>query len=91
MTTQNAKPAAPFEPYANESDVLRIGHLEIENRVDRVSLTGDAVLTRDRAGLALAKDLQALLASVIETLEADKTLPEVVEVLAAKTVKNPFA
>ena len=91
MTAQNARSAAAFEPYANESDVLRIGHLEIENRVDRVSLTGDVVLTRDRAGLALAKDLQGLLARVVQALESDQALPEAVEVLAAKTVKNPFA
>lgn len=91
MTTPHAESAAAFEPYANESAVLRIGHLEIENRVDRVSLTGDVVLTRDRAGLALAKDLRALLDRVIQTLESDKALPEAIEVLAAKTVKNPFA
>ena len=42
-----------FHPYANESDVVRIDHLEIENRLDRLTLTGDLVLTRDRAGLAL--------------------------------------
>jgi hypothetical protein len=49
------------------------------------------VLTRDRAGLALAKDLQGLLARVVQALESDQALPEAVEVLAAKTVKNPFA
>lgn len=91
MTAPHAEPANAFEPYANERDVLRIGHLEIENRIDRVSLTGDVVLTRDRAGLVLAKDLQALLAKVVQALEADKALPEAVEVLAARTVKNPFA
>ena len=26
-----------FMPHANEADVMRIGNLEIENRVDRVS------------------------------------------------------
>lgn len=91
MTTPHAESADAFEPYANERDVLRIGHLEIENRIDRISLTGDVVLTRDRAGLVLAKDLQALLAKVVQALEADKALPEAVELLAAKTVKNPFA
>jgi hypothetical protein len=91
MTTPHAESADAFEPYANERDVLRIGHLEIENRIDRVSLTGDVVLTRDRAGLVLAKDLQALLAKVVQALEADKALPEAVELLATKTVKNPFA
>ena len=79
-----------FKPYANEADVLRIGELEIENRVDRVTLTGDVVLTRDKAGLALAKELQALVSDVVKALEADKQLPDVVEVKAVRTVKNPF-
>ncbi len=80
-----------FEPYANEADVLRIGKLEIENRLDRVALTGDLVLTKDKAGLTLAKELQALIGCIVETLEAEKQLPEVVELKAVETVKNPFA
>jgi hypothetical protein len=80
-----------FKPYANEADVLRIGDLEIENRVDRVSLTGDVVLTKDKAGLALAKELQALVDDVVNALEADKQLPEVVALKEVQTVKNPFA
>lgn len=80
-----------FKPYANEADVLRIGELEIENRVDRVTLTGDVVLTKDKAGLALARQLQALVGDVVKALEADKQLPEVVELKAARSVKNPFA
>ena len=79
-----------FKPYANESDVIRIGALEIENRIDRVSLTGDVVLTRDKAGLALARELHTLLSQVVKTLEAEKKLPDAVEILAAKVVKNPF-
>jgi len=81
----------PFKPYANEADVLRIGELEIENRVDRVTLTGDVVLTQDQAGLALAKELQAIVDGVIKTLSAEKQLPDVVEVKEARSVKNPFA
>jgi hypothetical protein len=65
--------------------------LEIENRVDRVTLIGDVVLTKDNAGLALAKQLQALVGGVVKALEADKELPDVVEVKEARTVKNPFA
>jgi hypothetical protein len=49
------------------------------------------VLTKDQKGLALARDLQELLAVVIQALEADQALPEAVEVLAPRTVKNPFA
>ena len=80
-----------FKPYANEADVLRIGDLEIENRIDRVTLTGDVVLTKDRAGLALAKELHALIGRVVMALEAEKQLPETVELKVTGTVKNPFA
>ncbi|CDS47987.1 hypothetical protein [Polaromonas sp. CG9_12] len=80
-----------FKPYANEADVLRIGDLEIENRVDRVSLTGDLVLTKDHSGLALAKELQSLVGSIVKALEADKQLPDAVELKPPTTVKNPFA
>jgi len=80
-----------FKPYANEADVLRIGDLEVENRVDRVTLTGDVVLTKDRAGLALAKELRALIGRVVMALEAEKQLPETVELKVTGTVKNPFA
>ena len=74
-----------FKPYASEADVLRIGDLEIENRVDRVVLTGD------KAGLALARELQALVGGVVTALEANKELPDVMEVEQARTVRNPFA
>ena len=82
---------ANLTPYDNESDVLRIGNLEIENRVDRVSFTGDVVLTKDQAGLALAKDLQSLIGRVVKALEAEKHLPATVEINTAQSVKNPFA
>ena len=80
-----------FLPYANEADVLRIGDLQIENRVDRISFTGDLVLTKDKAGLALAKELQSLMERVVKTLKADKQLPQIVEIKASDTVKNPFS
>ena len=79
-----------FKPYASESDVIRIGALEIENRVDRVTLTGDVVLTCDQAGLALAKELQALLGQVVKALEDEEKLPEKVPVKPVQVVKNPF-
>lgn len=79
-----------FKPYANESDVIRIGALEIENRTDRISLTGDVVLTRDQAGLALAKELQALVGQVVKALEAEEKLPDTVEIKPAQKVRNPF-
>ena len=80
-----------FLPYANEADVLRIGDLEIENRIDRISFTGDLVLTKDKAGLALARELQLIMEHVVKALEADKQLPQIVQLKATVTVKNPFS
>ena len=56
-----------------------------------VTLTGDLVLTKDKAGLVLAKELQSLIGRVVKVLEADKQLPETMELIAVETVKNPFA
>ena len=80
-----------FKPYDNEADVVRIGGLEIENRLDRVSIVGDIVLTKDQAGLALAKEFLTLIGSVVTTLEVEKPLPKTVELRAVQTVKNPFS
>ena len=80
-----------FKPYANEADVMRIGDLEIENRVDRVTLTGDVVLTKDKAGLAQAQELYSLLGHIVKVLQAQNPLPEKVALKPAQVVKNPFS
>lgn len=79
-----------FTPYANENEVVRIGGLEIGNRTDRVSLTGDLVLSRDKAGLLLARELQALLNQVVRLLEAEKPLADTLQTRPAKDINNPF-
>jgi hypothetical protein len=78
-----------FVPYANESDVLNIGHLQIENRLDRVTLSGDVDLTADQAGLANARVLHQLLGDVVAKLES-QDLPAKLPPPAVKTVANPF-
>jgi len=79
-----------FTPYANEHAVIRIGAMEIGNRTDRITLAGDLVLTQDAAGLVLAKELQALINRVVDSLEADKQLPEKVHTKPVREIKNPF-
>lgn len=81
-----------FSPYANESDALSIGGLNIENRLDRVSIYGNVDLTRDQAGLDLARHLQAALAATVAALEAEKNLPARVAAPEAPTAaRDPFA
>lgn len=82
----------PLEPFANESQSLGIGDLTIENRTDRVALYGSIDLTRDKAGLAQARRLKALLDKVVATLEAARDLPEALPPPKKPgKVPNPFA
>jgi hypothetical protein len=78
-----------FVPYANEADVLQLGGLTIENRLDRITLAGDVDLTADQAGLALARALHRLLGDVVAALEA-QPLPQTLPAPDVKTVDNPF-
>ena len=78
-----------FVPYANESDVLNIGHLTIENRVDRITLSGDVDLTADQAGLADARLLLQLLVDIVARLE-ERDPPAKLPAASHHTVANPF-
>jgi hypothetical protein len=78
-----------FVPYANEADVLNVGNLTIENRLDRITMSGDVDLTLDKRGLAAARELHALLGDVVAQLER-RELPDVLPAPETKTVNNPF-
>lgn len=78
-----------FIPYANESDVVEIGNLMLENRVDRITISGDIDLTRDQLGLAQARQLHRMLSDVVAVLES-QALPERLPPPVVTTVKNPF-
>jgi hypothetical protein len=85
MTTRKRN----FVPFANEADVLNVGNLAIENRLDRITLAGDVDLTADQQGLALARELHALLGQVVAKLEG-QDLPDRLPAPEVKTVANPF-
>ncbi|WP_211470110.1 hypothetical protein [Collimonas humicola] len=78
-----------FVPFADESATLAIGKMNVENRLDRVSLFGDLDLTLDQVGLEHAKALQLLVNSVVEVLES-QTLPDKVAIAPVVKVSNPF-
>lgn len=84
MTTTTIK------PFRNESDCLQIDDLTIENRSDRVSFFGSLDITRDRNGLALARQLREILDLTLRELES-VDLPEQITLAASRSVKNPFA
>jgi hypothetical protein len=80
---------AKFLPFANEADVVEVGNLTVENRLDRITIAGDVDLTLDKAGLAQARVLQQLLGAVVARMEAAQ-LPDVLPAPGVKSVANPF-
>lgn len=78
-----------FKPYQDESQSIAIGNLTIENRLDKVSLFGEIDLTKDKQGLARARLLQALLESVVASLEKVE-LPDTIPEPGIQKVSNPF-
>ncbi len=78
-------------PFAESEGSLVLGGLTIENGRDRVVLYGTIEVTRDRAGLVLARRLRAILEAAVATLEADPGLAAAVAPAKAPgRVKNPF-
>jgi len=78
-----------FAPYENEADVVEVGNLTLENRLDRITISGDVDLTADKDGLAQARLLHGLLDRIVAGLEA-KDLPDRLPPPTVKTVDNPF-
>ena len=88
------KQPVSFVPFANEADVIGIGDLTLENRLDRITIAGDVDLTADVAGLAHARRLHAVLGEIVAALEARASageLPEQLPPPEVKTIDNPFA
>ena len=78
-----------FIPYENEIDSLTLGELTIENRLDRVSISGAIELTKDKQGLQYAYELKRIIDSTIAELK-NKDLPEHIEIAPVEMVENPF-
>lgn len=82
-------PEKIIHPFKNESECLQIGDLTIENRTDRVSIFGSVDITRDKEGLAVARQLKSVLDLTLTELE-EAVLPDQVTLKPSKIVKNPF-
>ena len=79
-----------IDPFANEEDVIHIGELDIENRLDRISLHGAVDITKDKQGLEYAFALKRQIDTIVEYLKK-QALPEKISVEnTAKKVNNPF-
>ena len=79
-----------ISPFQNESEVITIEELVIENRLDRISLHGSLDITRDQQGLEYAFMLKRQIDTIVEQLKRED-LPRKINIgNGAKVVKNPF-
>lgn len=86
-----AKTPKTLEPFADDAVATAVGGLNVENGRDRVALYGSLDLTRDKAGLDLARRLRALLDDVVGALEADAHLPDALPPPEPPgQIRNPF-
>jgi hypothetical protein len=77
-----------IKPFQNETDSIMIDDLTIENRLDRIGISGSLQITRDKAGLQFAEDMKALIDATVDALQKD--LQDHVSIRLAEKVKNPF-
>ena len=78
-------------PFADGAGCFECGGLTVENGTEAIALYGQVDITRDRAGLARARELLGFLQAAVALLEG-QVLPE--RVAAAKpkgAAKNPFS
>lgn len=79
-----------ISPFQNESEVITIEELVMENRLDRISLHGALDITRDQQGLEYAFMLKRQIDTIVEQLKRED-LPQKISIdNGAKVVKNPF-
>lgn len=81
-----------MKPFADDSAATSVGDMRLENGRDRIAMYGSLDLTRDQAGLALAREMRRMLDAVVEVLEADRSLPaDVAPPKRPGSVPNPFS
>jgi hypothetical protein len=81
-----------MKPFADDSAATSVGDMRLENGRDRIAVYGSLDLTRDQAGLALAREMRGVLDAAIQVLEADRALPVAVALPKRPgKVPNPFS
>ncbi len=75
--------------FENESEVVVIEDLTFENRTDRVSISGGIDITRDKIGLEKIRTIKKEIDKIANKLE-NEDLPDEIEILVVKIVRNPF-
>lgn len=79
-----------ISPFENEAEVVTIGELTIENRLDTMSIYGTLDIPKDKEGLERILDLKRQVDTIAAYLKRE-ALPNRISIKnTAKDVPNPF-
>lgn len=94
MTNKSTAPTLRFAPFVNESDVITIGDLSIENHEGYITLVGQWDIERTKPGLKAARALLDTLQRAVDIMNEDaaagKLPDELPPVVPAGLTANPF-
>mgnify|MGYP000950568115 CR=1 FL=1 len=82
-----------IEPFTDESHVIQINGLTIENHIDRVSVFGSIDFTNDKIGLDKILQVKQIIDAIAVQLESaskKSTLTDAIQIEKPVPVDNPF-
>lgn len=83
-----------FAPFSNESDVITIGELTIENHEGSIALVGNTTITRTKQGLAAARVLLDVMQRAVSVMTDDAAAGKLSDQGSVDEpvghIKNPF-
>lgn len=78
-------------PFHDDASSTSIAGFTVENGTDAIAVYGNLTITRDHAGLAVARELSRFFIAVVAVLQSEPNLPVKTAAAAApKIVPNPF-
>lgn len=83
-----------FSPFANESDVITIGDLTIENHEGSIALVGNTTITRTKQGLSAARAILDVMQRAVTVMSDDAATGKLSDQAPPDApishIKNPF-
>ncbi|MDD4969896.1 MAG: hypothetical protein PHT07_10760 [Paludibacter sp.] len=67
--------AVPFLAF-EDADPIRIGHTNVKNQHNKITIIGNIEITKDKAGLEYALKIKRIVDASIDEMRRDKNLPE---------------
>ncbi len=89
MAKPSTKLTAAMDVFQNEHETRTIDNLTLENRLDRITISGDIDITLDKDGYERIVELKRQVDAIASYMKSTD-LPDKITIEPVKTVENPF-